>query len=74
MQPPMQPMQLILSAVPPSPPQVIRGWDEGVARMSLGKKALLTCSSDYAYGARGYPPIIPANATLLFEVELLKIR
>jgi len=54
--------------------QVIRGWDEGVAQMSVGEKSVLTCSPDYAYGASGYPPIIPANSTLLFEVELLKIN
>jgi len=54
--------------------QVIQGWDEGVAQMSIGEKSLLTCSPDYAYGARGYPPVIPANATLVFEVELLKIN
>ncbi|XP_040911807.1 peptidyl-prolyl cis-trans isomerase FKBP1A-like [Toxotes jaculatrix] len=52
--------------------EVIRGWDEGVAQMSLGQVARLTCTPDFAYGSRGYPPIIPANATLVFEVELLK--
>ncbi|CAD6575308.1 MAG: FK506 binding protein proline rotamase rapamycin-binding protein [Cyphobasidiales sp. Tagirdzhanova-0007] len=54
--------------------QVIKGWDEGVPQLSLGQKAILTCTPDYAYGARGFPPVIPANATLKFEVELLKIN
>ncbi|KAI0055597.1 FK506-binding protein 1, partial [Artomyces pyxidatus] len=54
--------------------KVIKGWDEGVPQLSLGSKANLTVSPDYAYGARGFPPVIPPNATLQFEVELLKIN
>jgi len=54
--------------------QVIKGWDEGVPQLSLGEKAILTCSPDYAYGAAGHPPVIPRNATLKFEVELLAIN
>lgn len=51
--------------------QVIKGWDEGVPQLSLGQKARLICTPDYAYGARGFPPVIPANSSLVFEVELL---
>ena len=54
--------------------EVIKGWDEGVAQMKVGERAKLTCSPDYAYGANGYPPVIPKNATLIFDVELLKIN
>ncbi|WVF72320.1 FK506-binding protein 1 [Kwoniella sp. CBS 6097] len=54
--------------------QVIKGWDEGVPQLSVGQKATLTCTPDYAYGARGFPPVIPANSTLKFEVELLKVN
>ena len=50
--------------------QVIKGWDQGVASMKKGEKAILTCKPDYAYGARGSPPTIPADSTLKFEVEL----
>jgi len=54
--------------------KVIKGWDEGVPQLSLGERAILTATPDYAYGARGFPPVIPSNATLKFEVELLKIN
>lgn len=54
--------------------RVIKGWDEGVPQLSLGQKAKLICTPDYAYGARGFPPVIPPNSTLVFEVELLKIN
>lgn len=53
---------------------LLAGWDEGVTQLSLGQKAKLTCTSDYAYGDRGFPPVIPPKATLVFEVELLKIN
>nr|QIE08212.1 degron-tevS-PCP-cNOT7-2A-PCP-ppvS-cNOT7 [Vector 2m_pSin-PPVp-NIMPLY-TEVp] len=52
--------------------EVIRGWEEGVAQMSVGQRAKLTISPDYAYGATGHPGIIPPHATLVFDVELLK--
>ncbi|ORY92270.1 peptidyl-prolyl cis-trans isomerase [Syncephalastrum racemosum] len=54
--------------------RVIKGWDEGVPQLSIGQKAKLTCSPDYAYGDRGFPGLIPANSTLVFEVELLGIN
>ena len=54
--------------------QVIRGWDEGVMDMCLGEKAKLEITSDYGYGARGAGGVIPPNADLVFEVELLKIN
>eukprot|EP00760_Papus_ankaliazontas_P020089 PhM_4_TR180/c0_g1_i1/m.49466 len=55
--------------------QVIRGWDEGMMQMELGEKARLTMTGDYAYGPRGFPAWgIPPNATLVFEIEMLKIE
>ena len=53
---------------------VIKGWDEGVMKMSLGEKAVLLISSDYAYGANGHGRAIPPNADLKFEVHLLEIQ
>lgn len=50
---------------------VIKGWDEGVSTMVPGERAKFTIQSHKAYGARGSPPTIPANATLVFDVELL---
>lgn len=54
--------------------QVIKAWDLGVATMRRGEVARFTCKSDYAYGAAGSPPKIPAGATLVFEVELFDWR
>jgi FKBP-type peptidyl-prolyl cis-trans isomerase FkpA len=54
--------------------EVITGWDEGVAGMKVGGTRLLTIPPSMGYGARGAGGVIPPNATLLFEIELLDVK
>ena len=53
---------------------VIPGWEVGIVGMKVGERRILEINPEYAYGATGYPPVIPPNAVLAFQIELLSVE
>lgn len=64
-----EPFEFILGAG-----QVIRGWEEGLSQMSKGQICEMTLTPDYGYGEEGFPPSIPGNTVLIFEIELIDFK
>ena len=54
--------------------KVIKGWDEGISYLKVGERARFVIPPSLGYGEKGYPPIIPANSTLVFDVELVEVK
>lgn len=61
----------MLAKLGAQPPQLIRAFELLIPRMSIGQIIELTAQPQYAYGVAGFPPVVPSNATLIYEIELI---